>query len=61
MGSNPGILYALCKVYKAGVDVCPPFHPILPTIGTPRYKLAKYLVPNFASITTNEFSVKDSF
>ena len=58
MGNNPGILYGLCKVHKAVVDVCPPFRPILSAIGTPTYKLAKYLVPK---LTANEFSVKDSF
>ena len=42
-------------------NVCPPFRPILSAIGTPTYKLAKYLVPKLASITTNEFSVKDPF
>ena len=41
--------------------MCPPFRPILSAIGTPTYKLAKYLVPKLASITANEFSVKDSF
>ena len=61
VGSNPGILYGLCKVHKTVVDVCLPFRPILSAIGTPTYKLAKYLVPKLASITANEFSVKDSF
>ena len=41
--------------------MCLPFRPILSTIGTPTYKLAKYLEPKIASITANEFSVKDSF
>ena len=41
--------------------MCVPFRPILSAIGTPTYKLAKYLVPKLASITANEFSVKDSF
>ena len=60
-GSNPGILYGLCKVHKVVVGVCPPFRPILSAIRTPAYKLAKYLVPKLTSITANEFSVKDSF
>ena len=29
VGSRPGVLYSLCKVYKAIVDVCPTFRPIL--------------------------------
>ena len=61
MGSIPGILYGLCKVHKAIVDVCPPFRPILSAIGTPTYKLAKSLLPKTASVTTNEVSIKDSF
>ena len=61
VGSNPGILYGLCNVHKTVVDVCPPFCPILSAIGTPTYKLAKYLVPKLTSVTANEFSGKDSF
>ena len=59
--SRPGILYGLCKVHKAIIDVCPLFRPILLAIGTPRYKLAKFLVSKLSSITFNEFTVKDSF
>ena len=43
--SRPGILYGRCKVHKANTEVCPPFRPILSAIGTPSYKLAKFLVP----------------
>ena len=57
----PGILYGLCKVHKAIIDICPPFRPILSAIGTPSYKLAKFLVPKLSSITFNEFTVKDYF
>ena len=35
IGSRPGILYGLCKVYKAVIDICLPFGPILLAIGTP--------------------------
>ena len=61
MGSNPRILDGLCKVHKAVVDMILPFRPILSAIGTPTYILAKYFVLKLASITANEFSVKDSF
>ena len=61
IGSRPGILYGLCKVHKAIIDVCPPFRPILSAIGTPSYKLAKFLEPKLSSVTFNEFTVKDSF
>ena len=61
VGSRPGILYGICKVHKAITDICPPFRPILSAIGTPSYKLAKFLVPKLSSITFNEFTVKGSF
>ena len=35
--------------------------PILSAIGTPTYKLAKFLVPLLYDITQNEFTIKDSF
>ena len=37
------------------------FAPILSAIGTPRYKLAKFLVPRLSSIMVGEFTLKDSF
>ena len=49
--SRPGILYGLCKVHKAITDICPPFRPILSAIGTPSYKLGKFLVPKPSSIS----------
>ena len=38
-GSQPGKLYGLCKVHKAGH----PMRPVISMIGTAEYKLAKYL------------------
>ena len=38
-----------------------PFRLTLSGIGTPTYKLAKFLVPVLSDITQNEFTVKDSF
>ena len=61
VGSRQGILWGLCKVHKSITDVCPPFRPILSTIGIPSYKLAKFLVPKLYSIAFNEFTVNDSF
>ena len=61
VGSRPGVLCGLCKIHKAIVDVCPPFRPILSAIGTPTYKIAKFLVPILSCLTINEFSIKDSF
>ena len=54
-------MYGLCKVHQAIIDICPPFRQILSAIGTPSYKIAKFLVPKLSSITFNEFTVKDSF
>ena len=59
--SRQGILYGLCKVHKAIIDVCPPFRSIISAIGTPSYKFAKFLVSKLSSVAFNEFTVKDSF
>ena len=60
-GSKFGILYGLCKVHKQLVDNCPPFRPIMSAIKTPTYNLAKFLVPLLEPITTNMYTVKNSF
>ena len=54
-------MYGLAKIHKKVVDGCPPFRPILSAIGTPTYKLAKFFVPILNSITSNEYTIKDSF
>ena len=61
VGSKPGTLYGSAKVHKPLINGLPPFRPILSAIGTPTYKLAKFLVPVQSDITQNEFNVKDSF
>ena len=61
VGSTFGVLYGLCKVHKAIVDVCPPFRPILSGTRTPTYKNAKFPVPIMSSLTINRFTFKDSF
>ena len=60
-GSQPGILYGLAKIHKTVVGNCPPCRPILSAINTPTYKISKFLVPILASLTTNEFTIQDSF
>ena len=60
-GSRPSILYGSPKVHKPVINNCPKFRPILSTIGTPTYKLAKFLVPILSPLTSNKFSVHDSF
>ena len=61
VGTRPGIIYGLCKVHKDIIDNCPPFRPIFSAINTPTYKLAKFFVPILKSLTSNEYTVKDSF
>ena len=38
-GAQPGKLYGMCKVHKAGY----PLRPVISMINTPEYKLAKFL------------------
>ena len=61
VGTRPGIMYGNCKVHKQQVDGCPPFQPILLTLQTPTYNLAKFLVPILNPLTKNQYTVKDSF
>ena len=60
-GPRFGIPYGLCKVHKQLVDNCPPFRPIMSAMKTPTYKLAKFLVPLLEPITTNMYTIKNSF
>ena len=55
--SKPGVLFGLPKVHKEGV----PLRPILSSIGTCGYNIAKFFVPYLEKLTTNKFTVKDSF
>ena len=59
--TRPDKMYGLCKVHKDIIDNCSPFRPMLSAINTPTYKLAKVLVPVLKSLTSNEYTVKDSF
>ena len=59
IGSKPGALDE--SVHKPLIDRLPPFRLILSAIGTPTYKLARFLVPVLSDITQNEFTVKDFF
>ena len=61
LGLGQVIMYGVCKVHKDIIDNCPPFRPILSAINTHTYKLVKFLVPILKSLTSNEYSVKDSF
>ena len=54
-------MYGSAKVHKIVTDGLPSFRPILSAIGTPTYKLATFLVPILEPLTTNEYTIKDSF
>ena len=60
-GTTSGILYGNPKVHKTVVNNTPKFKPILSAINTPIYSLAKYLNHILSPLTTNEFTVKNSF
>ena len=60
-GSRPGIMYGSAKNHKIVTDGLPSFRPILSTIGTPTYKLEKFLIQMLGPLTTNEYNIKNSF
>ena len=60
VGIRPGIKYGLCKVHNDIIENCPPFRPTLSAINTPTYRLAKFLVLILKSLTSNQYTVKDS-
>ena len=60
-GPNPARLYGLPKVHKPPVANLPPYRPIISQIGSPTYKIAKFLLGFVQPFTTNEFTVKDTF
>ena len=61
VGTRPGIMYGNCKVHKQQVDGYPPFWLILSALMTPKYNLAKFLVPILNPLTKTEYTVRDSF
>jgi hypothetical protein len=57
-GSRSGIMYGLPKIHKEGA----PIRPIISSIGTYNYKLAKYLDEILKPLTTkNNYIIKDTF
>ena len=55
--SNLSRLFGLPKIHKQGTLV----RPIIFQIGSYTYELAKFLVPILIPLTTNQYTVKDSF
>ena len=56
-GSSPGIMYGVPKIHKPNI----PLRPVLSSINTPSYKLAKTFIPFLSHLTTNQYTLKDSF
>ena len=54
-------MYGSAKVHKIVTDGLPSFRPILSASSTPTYKLSKLLVPMLEPLTTNGYTIKDSF
>ena len=54
-------MYGLAKVHEIVTDGLPSFRPIFSAIVTPTEKLSKFLVPILELLTTNEYTIKDSF
>ena len=59
--SQAGIMCRLCKICKPLFDSFPKLRPILSDINTYTCKLAKFFVPLFKPVTSNDYTVKDSF
>ena len=56
-GSTPGIIYGLLKTHKPNN----PLRPILSACNTPNYNIAKYLVTLLTPLTTNQYTIKNSY
>ena len=57
VGSGPGVIYGLPKIHKQNT----PMRPVVSSINTPFYKLAKFLIPAIETFTRNEFTLNNSF
>ena len=60
-GSKPGILYWLDKIRKVLEEGITTFCPFFSAIAPPTYKLAKICDKLLKLITTNKYTLKDSF
>ena len=57
VGSRPGILCGLGKIRKENKKGLPPLRPTLSAVGTPTYKLSKFLQSFLTPLTKNEHTV----
>lgn len=60
-GSAPGILYGLPKIHKPDFASKFQFRPIFAAYNCPSFKIAKYLVPILAPLTTNNYTLGNSY
>ena len=60
-GTGPGVLYGLPKIHKPNFSQCFQFRPIFAAYNTASYKLSKFLVPILSPLTTNSYTVKNSY
>ena len=61
-GSPPARIYGTPKMHKfSSSDSFPKLHPIVSSIGTFNYKLARFLCDLFSSLVPNDYSCKDTF
>ena len=56
-GTAPGIMYGVPKIHKPNV----PLRPVLNAINTPSYKLSKAFIPILTPLTTNQYSITNSY
>ena len=60
-GSQPGIMYGSSKIHKPIANGFPKLRPILSALNTGTYKWTKFSVPLLRLLTSNEFTLKNSF
>ena len=61
-GSAPARIYGTPKMHKfSSSDSFPRLHPIVSSIGTFNYELARSLCDLFSSLVPNDYSCKDTF
>ena len=60
-GSGPGILYGLPKIHKPNFRTHFQFRPIFAAYNSAVYGIAKFLVPILGPLTTNSYTVENSY
>ena len=60
-GSGPGILFGAPKIHKPNFSTEFPLRPIFAAYNTASYKLAKFFVTTLSPLTTNDYTIENSF